>query len=398
DAGSYSCTAVNSAGRAVRRLSLSIHTLPAFTQLPTDITLSRGERLELACAAVGSPQPRVSWMANGQLVTGTRAGAEDAEPGGQCDPGATLVPPFRVPGVPACLAARGCNQLVANHPFWGLHPADGPHRVRGSLLGVINGHELGVSTLDASVLGDSPSSTSTLRSSIGSIPPAIGPLMRVLVTIIAPIYWSLAHASGAARNGFLLSRGTFQHESLLQFPAGELLRVTHLSRGADVAGALRLDSVISGSVPESFGDAVLQDFSERYVRTGAGQLSGGSVQSFLRDGRLVRAHCNHTIVFHPPEGPQPPRVQHLRARAITASYDPAKQELHFQLRASLDAGDQGGPSTGMEMYRCPLGFIPDPGQLYCIDLDECQALNQCQHECRNSPGSYRCLCPAGYRL
>lgn len=156
--------------------------------------------------------------------------------------------------------------------------------------------------------------------------------------------------------------------------AGELLRVTHLARGAGGAGALRLDSVISGSVPESFGDAVVllqvlhcplspwdhgshvgstrgpcpdplpaspQDFSERYVRTGAGQLSGGSVQSFLRDGRLIRAHCNHTILFDPPVGPQPPRVQHLRARAITASYDPAKRELHFQLRASLDAGNQG---------------------------------------------------------
>lgn len=141
-----------------------------------------------------------------------------------------------------------------------------------------------------------------------------------------------------------------------------------------------MDSVISGSVPESLGDAVLllqvllcplsprdqksrarskgdpwpepvpacpQDFSERYVRTGAGQLSGGSVQSFLQDGRLVRAHCNHTVLFDPPVGPQPPRVQHLRARAITASYDPAEQELRFQLRASLDAGDQGSPEDGV---------------------------------------------------
>lgn len=45
--------------------------------------------------------------------------------------------------------------------------------------------------------------------------------MRVLVTIIAPVYWSLAHASGAAQNGLLLTQGTFQHESLLHFGTGE---------------------------------------------------------------------------------------------------------------------------------------------------------------------------------
>ncbi|XP_062361457.1 hemicentin-2 [Cinclus cinclus] len=565
DAGSYSCTAVNSAGRAVRRLSLSIHTLPTFTHLPTDITLSRGERLELVCAAVGSPQPRVSWMANGQLIADGASGhsgrsilrREAAAPsdsgtyichaensagairatvlvsvreapviqgdasiyqvehsGGdalldchaqgnpeplirwskdgvpvvahgrlqqlqngslairavgstdvgqyQCvaendagtaakavtlvlesAPVVTVTPAeVRVPagqqvllhcvvsgeptpsvewqrdgdplpegprarvlpnatlflpsvthhdaGSYSCLARNALGSAVA-HTSLGVQGE--PHQVRGSLVGVINGHELGVSTLDASVLGDSPSSTTTLRSNIGSIPPAIGPLMRVLVTIIAPIYWSLAHASGA-QSGFLLTQGTFQHESLLQFATGELLRVTHLARGADGAGALRLDSVISGSVPEIFGDAtvLLQDFSERYVRTGVGQLSGGSVQRFLWDGRLIHAHCNHTIVFDPPVGPQPPRVQHLQARTITASYDPATQQLRFQLRASLDAG--------ADRDQCPVGFIPDSGQLYCIDVDECtEGSHVCRYNqiCQNTAGSYRCSCPPGYR-
>lgn len=107
---------MNSAGKAVRRLSLSILTLPTFTQLPTDITLSRGERLELVCAAVGTPQPRVSWMANGQLLTGTGAGG--AEPGGQCDPGAT----FQGPWGASTSGCGGCTQLIANHRFLGFAP------------------------------------------------------------------------------------------------------------------------------------------------------------------------------------------------------------------------------------------------------------------------------------
>ncbi|NWS26381.1 HMCN2 protein, partial [Polioptila caerulea] len=384
DVGQYQCVAENDAGTAAKVVTLVLQSAPVVTVTPAEVRAHAGQQVLLHCAVSGEPTPSVEWQRDGDpLPEGLHA---------RVLPNATLFLPsvtHRDAGSYSCLARNALGSAAAHTS---LDVQGERHQVQGRLLGVINGHELGVSTLDASVLGDSQSSTAALRSSIGSIPPAIGPLMRVLVTIIAPIYWSLAHTSGAAQSGFLLTRGTFQHESLLQFATGELLRVTHLARGTGGTGALRLDSVISGSVPESFGDAVvlLQDFSERYVRTGAGQLCGGSVQSFLRDGRLVRAHCNHTIVFDPPVGAQPPRVQHLQARAITASYDPAKQELHFQLRASLDAG--------ADRDQCPLGFIPDPGQLYCIDLDECQTLNQCQHECRNSLGSYHCLCPTGYRL
>ncbi|NWV82560.1 HMCN2 protein, partial [Dasyornis broadbenti] len=384
DAGQYQCVAENDAGTAAKVVTLALQSAPVVAVTPAEVTVPAGQRVLLHCIVSGEPTPSMEWQRHGEpLPEGPHA---------RVLPNATLLLPavaHKDAGSYSCLAHNALGSAVAHTS---LDVQGELHQVQGSLVGVINGHELGVSTLDASVLDDSQSGTTALRSSIGNIPSAVGPLMRVLVTIIAPIYWSLAHASGAAQSGFLLTRGTFQHESLLQFATGELLRVTHLARGTDGAGTLRLDSVISGSVPESFGKAVvlLQDFSERYVRTSAGQLSGGSVQSFLQDGRLVRAHCNHTIVFDPPVGTQPHRVQHLRARAITASYDPAKEELHFQLRASLDAG--------ADKDQCPLGFIVDPGQLYCIDLDECQTLKRCQHECRNSPGSYRCVCPPGYRL
>ncbi|NWH88730.1 HMCN2 protein, partial [Aegithalos caudatus] len=384
DVGQYRCVAENDAGTAAKVVTLALQSAPEVTVTPAEVRAHAGQQVLLHCVVSGEPTPSVEWQRDGEPLP--------EGPHIRVLPNATLFLASVThldAGSYSCLARNTLGSAVAHTS---LDVQGELHQVQGSLVGVINGHELSVSALDASVLGDSQSSTAALRSSIGSIPPAIGPLMRVLVTIMAPIYLSLAQASGAAWSGFLLTQGTFQHESLLQFATGELLRVTHLARGTDGTGALRLDSVISGSVPESFGNAVvlLQDFSERFVRTGVEQLSGGSVQSFLQDGRLVRAHCNHTIVFDPPVGPQPPRVQHLRARAITASYDPAKQELHFQLRASLDAGT--------DRDQCPVGFTPDPGQLYCTDLDECQTLNQCQHECRNSPGSYRCLCPTGYRL
>ncbi|NXI56348.1 HMCN2 protein, partial [Chloroceryle aenea] len=352
DVGHYRCVAENDAGTAAKVVTLALQSAPAVAVTPRAVTAHMGQRVLLHCAVL---------------------------------PHAPLLLPaaaHRDAGSYSCLAR---NALGSASAHVSLAVQGEPHRVRGSLVGVINAHELGVTTLDARVLDDPPTGTTTIRSSISSIPPTVGPLMRVLVAIIAPIYWSLAHTSGEARGGFLLTQGTFQHESQLEFATGELLWVTHLARGADATGALLLESVISGSVPESIREAtvLLQDFSERYVRTGTGRLSGASVQRFLWGGHVVRAHWNHTIVYNPPAAPQPPWVQHIRASAVKAAYNPTSEELHFQLRASLDAGANGD--------QCPLGFAQSPGQLYCIDLDECQMPTRCQHKCRNSPGSYRCL-------
>uniref|UniRef100_A0A8C9R6U4 Hemicentin-1 n=1 Tax=Scleropages formosus TaxID=113540 RepID=A0A8C9R6U4_SCLFO len=45
---------------------------------------------------------------------------------------------------------------------------------------------------------------------------------------------------------------------------------------------------------------------------------------------------------------------------------------------------------------CPGGFKAAHG--HCLDINECESKDMCQHECMNTPGSYRCLCPNGYRL
>lgn len=35
---------------------------------------------------------------------------------------------------------------------------------------------------------------------------------------------------------------------------------------------------------------------------------------------------------------------------------------------------------------------------FCTDIDECENRDICQHECKNTFGSYQCICPPGYQL
>ncbi|XP_009989256.1 PREDICTED: hemicentin-2-like [Tauraco erythrolophus] len=407
DAGTYLCVAHNPSGTAAGRTRLIVQVPPVIAAGPAELVVLKGRETLLPCAARGIPEPRVSWSREGAAVQGG-GGKATVLPSGDLllrdvqmgwSPLQRDAATHADSGTYVCHAENSAGAIRAT-AFVSVRGE--PRRVRGSLVGVINAHKLSIATLDASVLDDPRSSTAAVQSSIGSIPPAVGPLMRVLVAIIAPVYWSLAHTSGEARRGFLLTRGTFRHESQLEFGTGELLRVTHLARGMDPTGALLLETVISGSVPESIGKAavllqvlvlpVLPDFSERYVQTGVGQLLGGSVQTFVWDRHITRARCNHTITYDPPVGPQPPWVQHIRASAIKASYDPASEKLHFQLRASLD--------TGTNRDQCPPGFTLDPQQLYCVDVDECaEGSHACRYNqlCQNAAGTYRCACPPGYR-
>ncbi|KAI7799480.1 hemicentin-1 isoform X1 [Triplophysa rosa] len=49
-----------------------------------------------------------------------------------------------------------------------------------------------------------------------------------------------------------------------------------------------------------------------------------------------------------------------------------------------------------ETNTCPPGFRAVKG--WCLDINECEQRDTCQHECMNTPGSHRCSCPNGYRL
>ena len=50
----------------------------------------------------------------------------------------------------------------------------------------------------------------------------VGPLLRSLVSVFTPIYWTTVLQSGAARNGYSFTQGQFRQESQLEFETGEI--------------------------------------------------------------------------------------------------------------------------------------------------------------------------------
>ncbi|XP_060802288.1 protein sidekick-1 isoform X2 [Amyelois transitella] len=65
DAGTYTCRAESQAGSSASAATLTVHSLPYFTKVPSDQTAWEGEAVSFPCEAEGSPKPVVFWTMEG---------------------------------------------------------------------------------------------------------------------------------------------------------------------------------------------------------------------------------------------------------------------------------------------------------------------------------------------
>ncbi|RXN18375.1 hemicentin-2 isoform X1 [Labeo rohita] len=475
DAGLFTCVATNTAGTARRDIRLSVNMRPAFKELPGDVTLNKGQSLTLSCHAQGTPPPTIIWTVNNRPYTGPsvdgsgrssviinnvtvsdggtyvciaentvgsiralsfvrvreppmlrgeartsqtvvqgRAAMLDCAVSGDPVPslrwhkdgqpilGSLRFHPLRNGSLALYSATMGdsgeyrcvaeSEAGVAERTISLKVQGESPRRARGSLIGMINEKEFGVAFLEANITENEEDGTSTLEAHVENIPPSVGPLLRVLVSVFAPIYWTTVYQSPETQNGFSFTQGQFRQESQLEFDTGEVLKLTHVARGLDAEGTLLVDIVINGFVPPVLltSNLNLQEFDESYVQTGSGQLYSWSSQNHIWDGAPLSLRCNHSVVFEGPEIRQGPLLQLLRLTGISSTYSFFTLSLEFKMTASLLIPEGDGET-------CPKGFVLDTAS-YCADEDECAVDSPCSHSCNNIMGGFSCACPSGFTI
>ncbi|XP_001920501.5 hemicentin-1 [Danio rerio] len=443
DGGTYACIAENTVG-LIRALSfVRVREPPVLRgEAHTSQTVIQGKSAMLDCAVSGDPVPSLRWHKDGQPLLGSlrfhplRNGslalysAIIGDSGeyrcvAESEAGAaerTISLKVQVPGGYSNWEEWGpcsvtCGQGIQERirfcnnppPAYGgplcegpnvdsrkcqasLCPGESPRRARGSLIGMVNEKEFGVAYLEANITENDLEGTSTLEAHVENIPPSVGPLLRVLVSVFAPVYWTTVYQTQETQNGFSITEGQFRQESQLEFETGEILKLTHVARGLDGEGVLLVDIVINGFVPPMLlsSNLNLQEFDESYVQTGSGQLYSWSTQNHIRDGAPLTLRCNHTMVFEGPESRQGPLLQLLRLTGISGTYSLYTLSLDFKMTASLLIPEGDGET-------CPKGFILDTAS-YCADEDECAVDSPCSHSCNNNMGGFSCACPSGFTI
>uniref|UniRef100_A0A3B3DLS4 Uncharacterized protein n=1 Tax=Oryzias melastigma TaxID=30732 RepID=A0A3B3DLS4_ORYME len=407
DAGTYVCVAENSVG-AIRALSFVRVRPPVLKgEAHTSQTVIQGGSAKLDCPVHGDPSPVIRWLRNGSPVARllrmqslhngslviygiTNGGYTSWGEWGPCSSscGEGLQERVRSCSKPEpANGGRPCSgpSVDTKRCHAGLCP-EVPRRTRGSLIGMMNEREFGVSFLEANITDNVDEGSSTLQARLENIPPSV-PLLRVLVSVFTPVYWTTVLQNGAARNGYSFTQGHFRQESQLEFET-EVLRLTQVARGLDSEGVLLIDIVINGFVPPSLSSShlSLQEFDESYVQTGQGQLYSWSSQTHQRGGSPMVLRCNHTITYEGQQERQGPPLQLLKVSGMNSVYNMFTLTLDFHITSSLIIPDDS----------CPKGFTLDEAS-YCAE-DECALQSPCSHSCNNIMGGFSCSCPSGFTI
>ncbi|XP_053381262.1 hemicentin-1-like isoform X2 [Mercenaria mercenaria] len=268
---------------------------------------------------------------------------------------------------------------------------DIPIIAEGNLIGYINNIDIPAATFSVDMVPLPDNTATSINATIRGVPTVLVPHFRHLLSVLSPVYWSTAQEIDGAYNGYTLTDGEFTREAQIQYTTGEILKMSHYSKGVDHDGKLQLDIVLRGNVPDIAETQIVKitPYWEQYTQSGPGSVHAQSTQLMHVDEFMLPYASNHSIVYSK-ENKMPFLVQRMYANNLHVDVFPDREIINYILETSIAPGS---PSN-----QCPDGFILNVDGAYCQDDDECTRLRPCSDYCHNSPGSYYCSCPLGYVL
>ncbi|XP_034234598.1 hemicentin-1-like isoform X2 [Thrips palmi] len=272
---------------------------------------------------------------------------------------------------------------------------NGPKTAHLYLHGSLNGYNFRDDTLYADIYGDEEIKRSFISTKLHNIRKREVPIQPIVPLLVSPISWNAAYEEKEARNGFSLTKGLFNQASTVHFATGQEMEMRHIGQGVDHAGQLKVDIEVIGEVPyvQPRATIVVQPFSEDFVQTGPNTLYITSEGTLSADGQVIPYLWNSTVSYNADGGAMPYLSEKMSTDHIISNYDHDLQEMRYTVSTVI--------SKRFDDNKCPEGFILNPEQQHCEDVNECldNASNKCHltQVCENLLGSYRCTCPTGFR-
>jgi len=149
-----------------------------------------------------------------------------------------------------------------------------PSTATGTIFGNINGVEFGVAHVTIRIVNQNGGVR--IAGVIDGLPADVGYIFRYISNMISPLYWLGAFEEDGASNGYRLTRGKFNRDTMIEFASGEILDLHCIAKGVS-NGKITFTVGIHGQTPGVSQDSeiLIDDYMEDYV-----QLSQNSIFSY----------------------------------------------------------------------------------------------------------------------
>ncbi|KAI0241926.1 Nidogen-2 [Lamellibrachia satsuma] len=221
--------------------------------------------------------------------------------------------------------------------------------------------------------------------------------------------------SAGARNGFMITGGTFNRTAVITYLAGGE-SITVNQQAVRDSAVMRMTTSVNGNIPNIAltAEVVVKDFAEQYRRVAPGVIKSTATHSYTVDRIPYHLKVEQTITYKECDARPLSNIdsETLSVSRIFVVFNEKEQMLRYATANKVSIGSGGDPCSDASVrcdrnaacepqgtsYRCVCnqGYRGDGSR--CQDVDECALkTDNCDvnARCFNTDGAFQCRCLPG---